>query len=172
MKNDRVILVDSNDREIGTEEKMAAHKTGVLHRAFSAFVIRDDGHMLLQRRADSKYHSAGLWSNTCCSHPRPGESVLDAAHRRMMEEMGMTVPLQKAFAFTYRAELQDELVEHEYDHVLIGRSNTTPEPAAEEVSDWRWEPPHRILSELSRKPAEYTVWFRIAFSRVLNHFSD
>lgn len=170
MAADRVILVDSEDREIGTEEKMEAHRSGVLHRAFSAFVVRPDGHMLLQRRAFSKYHSPGLWSNTCCSHPRPGETVLEAANRRMIEEMGMTVNLQPAFSFVYRADLPGQLVEHEFDHVLIGSSEQVPVPVAAEVDDWRWESSDRILSELAKTPDEFTVWFRIALTRVLQHF--
>ncbi len=169
MDLDHVILVDQDDREIGTEEKMAAHRSGVLHRAFSAFVVRPDGQMLLQRRAVTKYHSPGLWSNTCCSHPRPGESVLQAADRRMMEEMGMTVSLKRAFEFTYRAQLPGALVEHEYDHVLIGESQTEPVPSADEVGDWRWAPTSQIVNEMERTPDHFTVWFKIAFGRVLDH---
>jgi len=168
MASEHVILVDANDREIGTEEKLAAHRRGVLHRAFSAFVFHPDGRMLLQRRALRKYHSAGLWSNTCCSHPRPGETVLDAARRRMVEEMGVSVDLEHAFSFTYRANLERDLVEHEFDHVLVGRSDDAPSPAAEEVADWRWVGINEIRNQINESPDDFTVWFRLAFDRVVD----
>ena len=166
---EKVILVDINDREIGTEEKLLAHQKGLLHRAFSAFVVRPDGRMLLQRRAMVKYHSPGLWSNACCSHPRPGETVLDGANRRMMEEMGITVNLKREFAFTYRVPLSGELVEYEYDHVLIGQSESVPSPAQDEVAEWRWVSSERIQQELLQTPEAFTAWFRIVLSRVLDH---
>ena len=168
MRSEHVILVDSSDREIGTEEKLSAHRRGVLHRAFSAFVVHPDGRMLLQRRALRKYHSAGLWSNTCCSHPRPGETVIEAAQRRMVEEMGVSVDLEPAFSFTYRADLEHNLIEHEFDHVLIGRSSAPPRPAEQEVADWRWVTVADIRDQLMRSPEDFTIWFRLVFDRVVD----
>ncbi|MEJ2502558.1 MAG: isopentenyl-diphosphate Delta-isomerase [Gemmatimonadota bacterium] len=158
---DRVVLVDWLDRPMGTEEKLAAHRDGRLHRALSVLVVNDAGELLLQRRADTKYHSAGLWSNTCCSHPRPDEAVEDAAHRRLQEEMGFDCDLDPAFAFVYRAELGDGLIEHEYDHVFLGRWNGSPTPDPDEASDWRWTAPEALRDEIARHPGRFTYWFRV-----------
>ena len=164
---ERVVLVDAGDREIGTEEKMEAHRRGLLHRAISVFVFRPDGSLLLQRRAWEKYHSGGLWTNTCCTHPRPGESVAAAARRRLREEMGFECELREVFDFTYRAELDGELIEHELDHVFFGVWDGTPAPNPDEVAEWRWDPPSRFPGAFRDEPQAYTAWFPIAWNEVL-----
>jgi isopentenyl-diphosphate delta-isomerase len=161
-----VILVDRADRAVGTSEKRAAHVTGALHRAFSVFVFDAAGRTLLQRRATSKYHSGGLWSNSCCSHPRPGESTAVAGHRRLVEEMGFDCPLHTAFTFVYRADVGGGLIEHEYDHVFLGRFDGTPMPDPAEVEAWRWVDPHVLTGELRREPDRFTFWFRIAWDEL------
>ena len=162
-----VVLVDRDDVAVGTMEKMQAHRDGLLHRAFSVFVFRPDGRMLLQQRAVAKYHSGGLWTNTCCSHPYPGEDVADAAHRRLREEMGFDCELHHAFSFIYRAELDGGLSEHELDHVFVGRSEDVPEPDPEEVESWREVRLDDLDRELATDPERFTVWFRIALPRLL-----
>lgn len=159
---ERVILVDERDRELGAAEKMRAHLDGALHRAFSIFVFDARGRLLLQKRARGKYHSGGLWSNTCCGHPRPGETTAEAARRRLREEMDFECELTEAFSFVYRAELEDRLVEHEYDHVLVGRFDGEPRPAPQEVEDWRWVPLAELARELRSEPASYSFWLRAA----------
>ena len=169
---ERVILVDEADRELGVEEKLAAHRDGGrLHRAFSVFVFDDDGRLLLQRRADGKYHSAGLWSNTCCGHPRPGEEVTEAARRRLFEEMGFDCPLESRFSFEYKAELENGLTEHELDHVLVGRFAGTPSPDPSEVGAWRAASPSDIGTELAESPEAFSAWFPIAFRRLVEDSS-
>lgn len=157
-----VILVDEADQQIGSAEKLSAHEQGLLHRAFSIFVFRlvDKEHeVLLQQRAASKYHSANLWTNTCCSHPLPGETVLGAAHRRLQEEFGFTVPLQTAGNFIYKAQLDQGLTEYEYDHVLIGLySNETIAPNPEEISNYQWVNIKNLRQAIKDSPAEYTAW--------------
>ena len=162
-----LIAVDERDRQTGTVEKMAAHRDGVLHRAFSIFVFDEGDRLLLQRRARGKYHSGGLWSNTCCSHPRGGESLLQAAHRRLREEMGFDCPLDPVFGFVYRAALGRGLVEHEYDHVLAGRFQGNPAPDPNEVEDWKWEALPVIRSGLARNPSVFTAWFDQALDGLL-----
>jgi isopentenyl-diphosphate delta-isomerase len=164
VSTERVVLVDALDRETGTEEKLAAHQAGRLHRAFSIFVFDMRGNLLLQRRSDGKYHSPGLWSNTCCGHPRPGEQVPDAAHRRLMEEMGFDCPLSYAFSFVYRAELENGLIEHELDHVFTGRFPDQPEPDPTEVSEWRRAPVTALLADLQRNRARYSAWLEQALT--------
>lgn len=164
---DDVILVDGHDREIGTMEKLEAHRRGRLHRAFSVFIFHSDGRMLLQRRASGKYHSAGLWSNACCSHPRPGEPVEAAAHRRLREEMGFDCDLRETHAFVYRAPFPNGLTEHEYDHVLVGRSDEPPTPDPEEADDWLWIGIPELRKELEEHPESYTYWLRAAFDGVV-----
>jgi isopentenyl-diphosphate delta-isomerase len=150
--------VDAQDRAIGTASKLAVHRSGTLHRAFSVVLFDPRGRMLLQRRARSKYHSGGLWTNTCCGHPRPDETLVAAARRRLAEEMGVSCDLRPVGAFTYRARI-GELEEHEYDHVLVGRFDGAPRPAASEVEDWRWVDPAAAAAELAEAPARFTVWF-------------
>jgi isopentenyl-diphosphate Delta-isomerase len=164
---DEVILVDENDRETGTAPKLQAHRDGALHRAFSVFLFNSKGEVLLQRRADEKYHSAGLWSNTCCSHPRPGEDTDLAAARRLVEEMGLEVPLVHVFAFTYRSGFADGLWEHEYDHVYIGRTDAEPRPDPAEVAGWRWSAPEEVAREMVSHPERFTVWFREPFEEIV-----
>lgn len=163
---DRVILVDANDVEVGVGEKLATHRDGALHRAFSVFVVDAGGRFLLQRRASDKYHSGGLWSNTCCSHPRPGETNLAAARRRLVEEMGFICPLEHVFSFIYRADVGGGLIEHEYDHVFLGRFDGEPAPDPAEVSEWRWVEPAALLQEATRRPGDFTHWFHIAFEQL------
>ena len=166
MNEEKVILVDEKDWPLGEMEKMEAHRKAVLHRAFSIFVFNDKNELMLQRRALSKYHSPGLWTNTCCSHPRPGEEVLEAGHRRLQEEMGFDSELKKIFDFIYKAELDQGLTEHEFDHVLFGRYNREPAINPEEVDDWKWMTMDDIAADMKTHPHNYTVWFRIAFDRV------
>ncbi|NCC72069.1 MAG: isopentenyl-diphosphate Delta-isomerase [Sphingobacteriia bacterium] len=163
---EKVILVDESDNPVGEMEKMEAHKKAVLHRAFSIFVFNDKNELMLQQRALNKYHSPGLWTNTCCSHPRSGEELLEAGHRRLREEMGFDCELQKIFDFIYRAKLDKGLTEHEFDHVLFGRYNGIPLINPNEVSAWKWMSMNDIAADMHKRPENYTVWFRIAFNRV------
>ena len=166
MNEEKVILVDKKDWPLGEMEKMEAHKKAVLHRAFSIFIFNDKNELMLQRRALSKYHSPGLWTNTCCSHPRPGEEVLEAGHRRLQEEMGFDCELHKIFDFIYKAELDQGLTEHEFDHVLFGRFNQDPAINPDEVDDWKWMNMEELAADMEAHADKYTVWFRIAFERV------
>jgi len=158
---DLVTLVDRDDNVVGAEEKMRAHRDGTLHRAFSVFVFDDQRNLLLQRRAAGKYHSAGLWSNTCCGHPRPGESTANAAARRLPEEMGFSCELHHAFQVVYRADLENSLVEHELDRVYVGRFNGVPQPDPREVDGTRWINVHELRSAISEAPDRYTTWLRL-----------
>jgi isopentenyl-diphosphate delta-isomerase len=151
--------VDGEDRPLGTAEKVAAHRAGELHRAFSVFVFDSTGRLLLQRRARGKYHSGGRWTNTCCGHPRAQEPVAVAARRRLREEMGFACDLGPAGAFTYRADVGQGLVEHEYDHVLVGRYDHDPTPDPREVEAWRWVEPEVLRAELAHAPQRFSVWF-------------
>jgi isopentenyl-diphosphate Delta-isomerase len=164
--NEQVILVDSNDTPVGVCDKQAVHVAGILHRAFSVFVFDDNGRMLLQRRASTKYHSGGLWSNTCCSHPRPDEATAAAAQRRLSEEMGIDCPLESLFSFVYRAAVGDDLVEHEYDHVFTVHFNGEPAPDSTEVEAWRWIAHGDLQQELRERPHDFTPWFHIAFDEL------
>jgi len=161
-----VILVDENDSPTGAMEKMAAHEKAVLHRAFSIFIFNDKGELLLQKRAANKYHSAGLWTNTCCSHPAPGEETLAAAQKRLQEEMGFTTFLEKAFSFMYKAPFDNGLTEHEYDHVFIGTHNGLVQPNPNEVSDYCYQSIEQIKGNIEMKPAHFTEWFKIALPKL------
>ncbi|HYF31967.1 MAG TPA: isopentenyl-diphosphate Delta-isomerase [Chitinophagaceae bacterium] len=161
--SDQVILVNENDEQVDVMDKIEAHRQGVLHRAFSIFIFNGRGEMLLQRRAAHKYHSGGLWTNACCSHPAPGEETDLAAVRRLQEEMGFTAALLKVFDFTYRAEFDNGLTEHEYDHVYLGVYNGQIEPNSEEVSEFRHLPMEAVRQELATRPETFTAWFHIAF---------
>jgi isopentenyl-diphosphate delta-isomerase len=169
---EKVILVDKNDHPVGEMEKMEAHEKAVLHRAFSIFVFNKHNKLMLQQRALSKYHSPGLWTNTCCSHPRPGESILDAGHRRLTEEMGFDCEIEKIFDFIYKAELDQGLTEHEFDHVFFGRYNENPVINPEEVASWKWMEMADIAGDMKKNPESYTVWFRIAFERVFVYLQN
>jgi isopentenyl-diphosphate Delta-isomerase len=162
MSGERVILVDEADVPLGTAPKLAVHRDGRLHRALSVLVLNDRGELLIQRRARDKYHSAGLWANTCCSHPRPGEATVDAAHRRLREEMGFDCPLEPAGAFAYRADVGGGLVEHEYDHLFLGQWAGAPRPNPAEVSAWRWVPPEELMAWIRARPHDFALWFPLA----------
>jgi isopentenyl-diphosphate Delta-isomerase len=158
--SDEVILVDPNDVPIGTAPKLEAHRNGLRHRALSVVIGDQHGRVLLHRRAAEKYHSGGLWTNTCCSHPRPGERTIDAAVRRLTEEMGIVCPLNFIFSMNYRAEVSNSLVEDEIVHVFGGQYNGTPTPNPLEVSDWCWKPFTEVARDIDTQPEIYTVWFR------------
>jgi len=160
-----IILVNEKDEEIGLGYKMPVHKEGFLHRAFSIFVFNSKGEMLLQKRALDKYHSAGLWSNTCCSHPKPEEELLSAAHRRLKEEMGFDCDLSEKTAFKYKATL-GELVEYEYDHIIVGDFNGTPKINKSEVCDWKWIGVNEVKKDMLKNPEEYTFWFKVALNKL------
>ncbi|MBK6341221.1 MAG: isopentenyl-diphosphate Delta-isomerase [Flavobacteriales bacterium] len=166
MQEERVLLVNERDEPVGTMGKLQAHEEGALHRAFSVFLFNDEGRLLMQRRAPGKYHSAGLWTNTCCSHPRPNEPVADAACRRLKEEMGIDVPVEHRFSFLYKASFDNGLHEHELDHVFFGSFNGEPEPASEEADDWKYLHPDALEADLAAHPERYTVWLRECWSRV------
>ncbi|WP_276090112.1 isopentenyl-diphosphate Delta-isomerase [Pedobacter sp. JY14-1] len=167
--NDDVILVDEQDQPTGTMGKMQAHIEGHLHRAFSVFVFNTKGELLLQQRAFSKYHSGGKWTNTCCSHPQPGEATLDAAHRRLKQEMGMSCSLQCVFSFLYHAPLEN-LTEYEYDHVFFGYSDEMPILNPEEASAYRYVSLEQLGSELKQDPDHYSAWLNICFDKILEHY--
>ena len=169
---EQVILVDVDDCEIGLMEIMEAHKQAVLHRAFSVFLFNTQGKMLLQQRALTKYHSAGLWTNTCCSHPRPGETLENAVSRRLMEEMGITAKVSKAFDFIYQAALPDHLNEHEFDHVFIGNFDDEVRPNHLEVANFVYQSMEEIAANLQSHPEKYTVWFKIAFPKVVEWYQS
>lgn len=162
-----VIIVDENDGEIGIEEKIKAHKEGKLHRAFSIFIFNAKDEMLLQKRARGKYHSGGLWTNACCSHPRPGEQVGLAAHRRLVEEMGFDCELKEIFPFRYEAVLDNGLIENEVDHVFIGGFDGRPTPDPKEVDAWRYMPIEELKKDVNETPEKYTYWCRRSFEKVL-----
>lgn len=163
----KVILVNEKDYQIGLEDKMAAHQNGAkLHRAISIFVFNSKGETMLQQRAMGKYHSQGKWSNTCCSHPMPNESVSDAAHRRLKEEMGFDCEMQEAFNFIYKADVGNGLTEHEYDHVLFGSYDGEPKLNKNEAMGFKWISLDRLEKDIKISPDEFTPWLRIAFDRV------
>ncbi|MFN5183634.1 MAG: isopentenyl-diphosphate Delta-isomerase [Bacteroidota bacterium] len=166
----QVILVDNNDFELGTMEKIEAHEKGLLHRAISVFIFNSDGKMLLQRRAKHKYHSGGLWTNTCCSHPYPGEKIMNAAKRRLKEEMGMECELTSAFSFIYKVNLDKGMTEHELDHVFIGTTNSTPEINREEVEDFKYLSIEETEKLIRSNPEDFTEWFKIALNQTIFHY--
>lgn len=162
---EQVILVDTNDQPIGLMPKMEAHEKGVLHRAFSVFILNDKGKLMLQQRAFHKYHSPGLWTNTCCSHQRDGETNIAAGKRRLQEEMGFVTDLREVTSFIYKAPFNNGLTEHELDHIMIGKFNDTPNINPEEVADWRWMPVDAVRENIQNQPENYTVWFIIIFEK-------
>jgi len=163
---DYVIVVNASDEEIGLEEKLRAHRTPVLHRAFSVFLLDAQGAMLLQRRAEGKYHSAGLWSNACCGHPRPGEAVVAAAQRRLREEMGVSSPLTRVGTVSYSIDVGGGLREHEFNHVLCGVFDGDAQPDPAEVSSWRWIAPHALRQSLRDAPRSFTPWFDVVLDQL------
>ena len=170
MSKENVVLVDKNDNQIGLMPKMEAHLKGILHRAFSVFLVNSQNQILLQKRSANKYHSGGLWTNTCCSHPRDGENIIDAGKRRLFEEMGIKTDLKVAFNFTYKAELENGLIEHEYDYVLIGESNDSPILNKDEAEDCKWISIEEVRKDIMENEKDYTVWFVIAFEYFYKNF--
>lgn len=167
-----VILVDETDRPRGVMPKLQAHEEGALHRAFSVFIFNSQGEMLLQKRADHKYHSPGLWTNTCCSHPAPGQDTLEAARERLGMEMGMQAELRYILKFRYKSELDGRLTEHEIDHLYIGRSDDRPVLNPEEASAFKYMSLPEIADDLRAFPEKYTAWFRIIWERFLDKITD
>jgi isopentenyl-diphosphate delta-isomerase len=163
---EEVILVNEKDELLGVMEKMEAHRKATLHRAFSVFIFNAKGEMLLQQRAEKKYHSGGLWTNACCSHPRPGEETPEAAKRRLKEEMGFHTPLKKIFDFIYKAEVDNGLTEFEFDHVFAGEYNGIISPDPEEVSNFCYKNLQEIRQSLLSYPQNYTAWFHLAFPKI------
>ncbi|MCK4592058.1 isopentenyl-diphosphate Delta-isomerase [Candidatus Parcubacteria bacterium] len=163
---EEIILVDKNDQEIGSGEKMKVHQNGKLHRAFSIFVFNSKNEMLLQERAKTKYHCGGLWTNTCCSHPRRGELLEEATHRRLQEEMGFDCELKKIGSFIYKAEFDNGLTEHEYDHVFTGKFDGEPKLNLEEADDYKWIGMEKLKKEIKKNPESFTAWFKIAMEKV------
>lgn len=170
--NGDVILVDKADLPLGTMPKLEAHQKGLLHRAFSVFLFNSKGQLLLQQRALDKYHSAGLWSNTCCSHPSPGESTMDAANRRLKEEMGMSCSLRPVFSFVYKAIFNNGLIEHEFDHVFFGESDVLPVINKEEVNDWRYISLEELRVEIQEYPSRFSEWLKDCLDKVDQHRSS
>ena len=166
---EQVILVDEQDRPIGLMEKQAAHIGPHLHRAFSVFIFNSKGELLLQQRALSKYHSPGLWTNTCCSHPRAGETLEEATSRRLKEEMGMSCPIHEVYTFIYMAPVGEGLTEHEFDHVWIGQSDETPIINHEEVESWKYMSIDDLEKDIELYPGLYTEWFKITFEEMTHH---
>jgi isopentenyl-diphosphate delta-isomerase len=164
---EKVILIDENDVIVGEAEKMEAHKKGLLHRAFSVFIFNSSGELLLQKRAKGKYHSGGLWTNTCCSHPAPGEDTLEAAHRRLQEEMGFDCEMKEVYSFTYKAKLDNDLTEYEYDHVFFGQCDDSPNPNKSEADDWKWVEISWLTDDLKNNSQNYTYWLKDCFGDVL-----
>ncbi len=169
MEEERVILVNPQDEQIGTMPKMEAHEKALLHRAFSVFIMNDKGETLLQQRAASKYHSPLLWTNTCCSHQREGEDNIAAGKRRLREEMGFVTELNELFSFIYKAPFDNGLTEHELDHVMMGSYDADPVANPEEVADWKWMKPQDIETDISQYPERYTAWFKIIFTKFYGH---
>jgi isopentenyl-diphosphate delta-isomerase len=167
MMEEQVVLVDQQDQQMGTMEKMEAHRKGLLHRAFSVFIFNSKGELLLQQRARDKYHSAGKWTNTCCSHPRPGEKTADAALRRLNEEMGLQCKLEHRFSFLYQADLENQLSEHEYDHVFFGYTDALPILNPEEAIAFRYISIRALSLELEQQPGEFTAWLKICFPKIM-----
>lgn len=165
-----VILVDENDQEVGLMEKYSAHELGLLHRAFSVFIFNKKNELLLQQRAATKYHSPSQWANTCCSHPYPSETLDDAANRRLKEEMGLSCELHKLFSFTYKATMDNGLIEHEIDHVFVGNCEQNPLPNPEEVAQFKWISINDLRNEINDNPQHYTEWLKIIFEHHYDQF--
>jgi isopentenyl-diphosphate delta-isomerase len=164
--NSFVALVDEDDKEIGVEEKMKAHKNGLLHRAFSIFIFNKKGELLLQRRALSKYHSGGLWTNTCCGHPQPKSNILEDGKKRLSEEMGFDCELSEIFSFKYQAKLPNGLIENEFDHVLFGKYDSEPVLNPEEACDYKWITIDLLQTDMNNFPDKYTEWLKICIAQV------
>lgn len=172
MEEEKVILVNEQDEPIGLMGKMEAHEKAVLHRAFSVFILNDQNEVMLQQRAAHKYHSPLLWTNTCCSHQRAGETNLEAGSRRLFEEMGFTTDLKELFHFIYKAPFDNGLTEHELDHVMVGRYNGVPQINSDEVNSWKWMSIESIKNDMSVSPKQYTVWFKIIFDEFYHYLEQ
>ena len=168
MREELVVLVDENDNQIGLMPKMEAHEKAVLHRAFSVFIFNEKNQLMLQQRALHKYHSPGLWTNTCCSHQRDGESNLEAGKRRLFEEMGFVTELKETTSFIYKAPFENGLTEHEFDHILVGYYGKAPVLNKDEVADWKWMNLELVKRDIDNNPSEYTAWFKIIFEKYYN----
>ncbi|QHI38766.1 Isopentenyl-diphosphate Delta-isomerase [Kordia antarctica] len=169
MTQENVILVNEKDEQIGLMEKIEAHEKALLHRAFSVFILNDKGELMLQQRALHKYHSPGLWTNTCCSHQRDGESNINAGKRRLQEEMGFVTELTEAVSFIYKAPFDNGLTEHEYDHVMTGTYNDAPTINPDEVASWKWMAVKAVKNDITENPDQYTAWFKIIFDKFYQH---
>jgi isopentenyl-diphosphate delta-isomerase len=172
MEEENVILVNQNDEQIGLMPKMEAHEKAVLHRAFSVFVLNDKNEIMLQQRASHKYHSPLLWTNTCCSHQRDGETNIQAGSRRLFEEMGFETGLKELFHFIYKAPFDNGLTEHELDHVMIGYYNDEPKINPDEVKNWKWMGIEDVAKDIQLHPEIYTVWFKIIFDEFYHFLED
>lgn len=169
MKEELVVLVNEKDEKIGLMPKQEAHEKGVLHRAFSVFVFNSKNELMLQQRALHKYHSPGLWANTCCSHQRDGETTLDAGRRRLQEEMGFVTDLKETTSFIYKATFDNGLTEHELDHILVGSYEENPKINTDEVADWKWMDLETVRKDIETHPEIYTAWFQIIFEKFYQH---
>ena len=172
MVEEQVILVNENDEQIGTMAKMEAHEKAFLHRAFSVFIFNDNNELLLQQRAASKYHSPLLWTNTCCSHQRVGETNIEAGKRRLFEEMGFETELKNVFSFIYKAPFDNGLTEHELDHVMVGNFNDNPNINPEEVQAYKWMTLEAVKNDIANNPKLYTEWFKIIFDKFYSHIKE
>ena len=171
MKEEQVILVNEKDEQIGLMPKMEAHEKALLHRAFSVFIFNNNNELMLQQRAQHKYHSPLLWTNTCCSHQRNGESNVEAGKRRLFEEMGFVADLQESISFIYKAPFDNGLTEHEFDHILIGTYNEEPNINLEEVASWKWMSLEAVKNDIMQRPELYTEWFKIIFDKFYEHIN-
>ncbi len=171
MVEEKVILVNEKDEQIGLMPKMEAHEKALLHRAFSVFIFNNENELMLQQRALNKYHSPGLWTNTCCSHQRDGETNLEAGKRRLQEEMGFLTELKETTSFIYKAPFDNGLTEHEYDHVMVGYYNDEPNINPEEVASWKWKPQEAVKVDIITRPHLYTEWFKIIFDKFYDHIN-
>ena len=172
MAEEHVILVNEKDQEIGLMPKLEAHQKAVLHRAFSVFIFNSENELMLQQRASNKYHSPNLWTNTCCSHQRSGESNIQAGTRRLYEEMGFTTSLKEITSFIYKAPFDNGLTEHELDHIMVGYYNEDPVINSDEVEDWKWMKIEDVKKDISLNPDLYTAWFKIIFKNFYNHLNN
>ena len=172
MVEEQVILVNEKDEPIGLMNKLEAHEKAILHRAFSVFILNDKNEVMLQQRAGHKYHSPFLWTNTCCSHQRAGETNVEAGKRRLFEEMGFEAELKELFHFIYKAPFENGLTEHELDHVMIGYSNEDPIINPDEVESWKWMTIEAVKEDMIANPNEYTVWFKIIFDEFYHYLED
>ena len=171
MEEEKVILVNENDEQIGLKPKMEAHEKALLHRAFSVFICNDKNELMLQQRALGKYHSPGLWTNTGCSHQRDGESNIQAGKRRLQEEMGFVVDLDESISFIYKAPFDNGLTEHEYDHVMLGKYDRAPVINPDEVASWKWMTLQDIKVDIAKHPELYTDWFKVIFDKFYEHIN-